>query len=178
MDYFREHLDPLAKKYPNFKVIAFTVPCWHDSPQEDILAKGFIKFCVGRPWLIIAVHGLNHMTYEAIGDRASQRAMFGNGQRILAALKKQGVKTLNAFKPPFYRWNYDSLDLASETGYRFYFTQDGIHDLKTFRFYGRGNIMLFDSHTNPDQKVNMLDRIDLKPFDYALEHMHELEMMI
>lgn len=171
MEYFKKHVDPIAKKYPNFRIIAFTVPRWHNKSKNDLIKnKKFIEFCKEREsFLRIAMHGFSHLSYESKDNELT----FKKARKYYEHLKKQGVHVINGYKPPFYAWNSSSLFNAKKYGFKFFFTQDGLLDLDTYGFAHRRVLNLVDSHTNPDKNVNKKDRIDLKPFKF-IDQIHEL----
>ncbi len=183
MDFFHEHVDVLHDVYPNFKIYAFTTPrwaFWPDTATEEendvLLRKDFIKFCVDRKdWLILAAHGLTHKEVFT-GDAKTMLPIFQKSKEYLDALAKEGCSTINAFKPPFYKYNHAAIQCANEAGFGLFFTNEGIIDLQTMEFIPRVTIGLLDSHTNPKPDVNMMDRIDLHPFDEVLKHLHELRI--
>jgi len=171
MDFFKKHIDPLARKYPNFRIIAFTVPRWHDKKKNDLMKnKKFIEFCRDRKsFLRLAMHGFDHLSYESKDNLLT----FKKSRKYFEFLREEGLSMVDGYKPPFYAWDSSSLFNAKKVGFKFFFTQDGLIDLETRGFVHRKEIGLIDSHVNPNQKVNKRDRIDLKPFKF-LEDIHEL----
>jgi len=176
LDYFIEHIEPLRKQYPNFKIIAFVTPIWHNKKENDILYNSeFIDYLIkNKDWLIIAMHGWFHINNESEFPQSTVTGVMHNSKIYLDQLTKLGIATINAYKPPFYAWNSKSMIVAREEGYKYFFIANGLVDLTTFKFRPRKKLQLLDSHTNPKLDVNLEDRIDLHVFDKKLKELHGL----
>lgn len=167
LDFWKKYLDPVHEKYSNFKVIAFVVPYWHDKKENHVMTNPhFLPWLSMRSdWVTIAAHGLNHLTSECLQSYDQQLEMMKTSKQMLQTMLTED----SMFKPPYYKWNSDSLFAAKEAGFRWFFTQDGILDLHNFIFHSRLVLGLIDSHCNPT--CEMADRIDRVAFDKLLSQM-------
>ena len=158
MQLFKDTWDKLHEKHPHFELIAFTTLRWNDEEKNDIRSNlEFLEFCKKRKdWLIIAMHGFYHKTYEGFYPEEfnfKKQIEFFSDVNL-----KENARILNAYKPPYYRWKLETLEEAQKAGVKFFFTQNGFLDLETFKFFERHLIGLIDSHTNPI--TQMPDRVD------------------
>lgn len=160
MEMFMRTWDELYKRHPNMKLIAFTTLMWHGKEDQAIHKnEDFMEFCNERKeWLILAMHGFHHIKAEGLLTEEYWLPDLANIWRDF----KPECGVLNAYKPPFYKWNLKTLENASKAGIRYFFVQDGFLDLESHQFYDRTSSALIDSHTNP--MTDMPDRID-KIFD-------------
>lgn len=165
MDFFREYWDPLKARHPDLKLIAFTVLDWRHKVSKKKLGttipkkfpKEFIEFCNKRKkWLVLAPHALTHQYAEGTDPKLHDIIRI-----IRNAMEKTECKILSGYKPPFYRFNAQTPFTVKSAGLRFFFTPGGIMDLGSCTYLKRETINLIDSHTNPDLKANLQDRIDL-----------------
>jgi len=172
-----EFWDKLWKKHKNFQLLAFTTANWNFRlPKKSkfrgnnsILREDFIEFCNKRKnWLLIAYHGLTHEVAESTLPLQDQQKSI---KEMLSIFHKFSQKfkgeIVPAYKPPFYRFNSDALNICKDSGIRYFFMQDGILDLQTYNFFRRNDIHLIDSHTNPraqsvkdGKTISAPDRID------------------
>jgi hypothetical protein len=164
LDFFRKYVEPLHKKYPNFKIYCFTTAKWHNLAKNDCLkSKKFMDYCLkNKDWVKIAAHGIKHDGYEGKDKKYSSE--FEECMNFLNKMAEKGCAVINAYKPPYYSWDSDSLFRAKKAGFKLFFIQDGFVDLELYKVIKRNDIKIIDSHTNPDKNVNLQDRIDLEPF--------------
>jgi len=174
MPFFKRHIDPLRKQYPNFKILAFTTPDWNytipkgeeDTDNNILTNEKFQRFCKSRKdWLYLGMHGYHH-TENFTGLKADMQPLFDHARKCLDFMADKGASVVNAFKVPFYHWNESAALCAKQAGFRWFYITNGVIDLDTFRFYSRAELGLVDSHTNPKKDVNLVDRIDLQPFRF------------
>ena len=174
MQFFKRYIDPIHKQYQNFKLLAFTTPDWkyttpkgEEETDNNILTnEKFMRFCTKRKdWLYLGMHGYNH-TENFKGFKKDMQPMFDHARKCLDFMADKGASVVNAFKPPFYHWDANAAECARQAGFRWFYITNGVIDLHTFRFYSRSELGLVDSHTNPKKDVNLVDRIDLKPFGF------------
>lgn len=171
-----EYWDKLKKKHKNFKLLAFTTADWQftrinrEFKNNLISNKEFIDFCNERSeWLSIAYHGLHHTVTMSQVNFETQELIIN---KMLGIFKKFQNKFeghfMNAYKPPFYKWNTNTLLICMAAGIDHIFTQNGILTPAIYQFQSRESINLIDSHTNPE--CPMPDRIDLvyEQFDKLL----------
>jgi len=177
LDYFRKWIEPVRKEIPDFKLIAFIVFDYHrrQGPLEE-WTDYIIK---NKDWLYIASHGYYHEEPEAFNFNLMKKC-----RDFLIELKKHGASIVDAYKPPFYKFNYLSVETASKLGYRWFFMPDGILSLKDFRFYPRNAIGLVDSHANPESNlfangktIPAPDRLEFSPFKF-LKNMCDFKWLI
>lgn len=167
-----EYWDKLKKKHNDFKLLAFTTADWQftrinrDFKNNLITNKEFIDFCNERSdWLSIAYHGFQHTISMASQSFETQEVIIDKMLTIFKKFKKKFEGNfVNAYKPPFYRWNTDTLQICMDREIDYLFIQSGILTPKVYLFQSRQGIGLIDSHTNPE--CPMPDRIDLVYEDF------------
>lgn len=161
--------DDLKKEFPQLQLIAFTTYRWKFIKEDPhtILHPGFIKeLNLRKDWLTLAIHGRDH-------TRPSEGLMPYNTQLenlkelckiFYEDLPDEGFQgqILNAYKPPFYKFNTSSLYAARDAGLDYYFTPGGIQLLKHGIFLRRQDLNLIDTHTNTieERSKYIPDRID------------------
>ena len=161
-----EYWDRLKAKHPDLQLLAFTTANWNffrnrERKIRTVFCDDFIDFCNERKdWLTLAYHGYDHSVSMSSLDIEAQTKILEKMLKLFNKFKKKFKgKILNAYKPPFYKWNMNTLYACENLGIDHFFMQDGILTLKFFHFQPRNAIGLIDSHTNPD--TPMPDRIDL-----------------
>jgi len=162
-----EYWDKLKEKHKDFKLLAFTTADWKFTrtnrkfKNNSIANREFIDFCNERKdWLSIAYHGLHHTIAMSQVDFNTQVTIIKKMLRIFGKFEKKFEgQIINAYKPPFYRWNINTLLICMDRGIDYLFIQSGILTPKVYLFQPRATIGLIDSHTNPE--CPMPDRIDL-----------------
>ena len=162
-----EYWDRLKEDHPDLQLLAFTTANWNFFRKRErkanrtILRDDFIDFCNERKdWLTLAYHGFDHLVPMNSLDWKGQMSVLEEMLKIFNDFEKKFKgKILNAYKPPFYKWNMNTLYACENLGIDYFFMQDGILTLKLFHFLPRNSIGLIDSHTNPE--CPMPDRIDL-----------------
>lgn len=152
--FFNDHWDDLHERHPDMKLIAFTTANWHG--QKKVSGRKFVRFCEKRKdWLILAFHGLEHRIYEGREPKNTQQHTI---REMIDIFRKSGLELIPAYKPPFYAFNTDCLEVVAENKIKKIFLPRGILDLETRVFIERDEVGLIDSHVNP--KTSMADRID------------------
>ena len=180
-----EYWDQLKEKHPDLQLLAFTTADWkffrnriyHD--PTSILDREFINFCNERKkWLTLGYHGLDHTKTMNSLSWEKQMETLEKMMVIFRKFKKKFKgKVLNAYKPPFYKWNMNTLYACENLGIDHFFMQTGILTMKLFYFQPRASIGLIDSHTNPE--CPMPDRIDLiyEKLDEILSNQNVLKLL-
>lgn len=150
------HWDKLKQAFPQLKVTVFVVPEWDGISSYNIgNSKEFIDWYNNRhEWVEICWHGFNHAANDCTRSREEMKK---DMDKYFTVMSKFMPKNWG-FKPPFYKFNSDMIDLAFEYGAKYFVTCSGI-------IYGPGKEIkpiVIETHTNSITNVN--DRID-KAFD-------------
>ena len=161
-----KYWEELKKVHPNLRITAFVVPRHDNKDEYDCSKSKEFKqwFEKNKDWVEVAVHGFDHSKFECLLSYDEQLERFKKALEIMKPFlpKKWG------FKPPYYRYNSDTLEIILDTLKAAYFvTPRRI-------YYGRGKSFklnnLIETHTNNYTKMG--DRIDkvvndlkkIKPF--------------
>ena len=157
MGLFEKTWDLLHNEFPGMRLLAFTTWNYQNEGEVD-KDKDFRKFCdVRASWLELAMHGYVHLQPE--GLLIDGYPLDALKKRWENYAKRSECKIHLDYKPPYYKWNIRTLEVARDAGIKFFYVQDGILNLTTFEFYPRAVNKLIDTHTN--LTTAMKDRIDV-----------------
>ena len=123
--------------------------------------------------------------YHEVAEGLEQHELMIELRNWLNNLKVAGCSVIDAYKPPFYRYDYGTLDRAKRLYFKWLFLPSGILNINTDKFYKREGIGLIDSHCNPESKLLLADgkeildpnRLELKPFEEYLKNYCDLSWL-
>jgi hypothetical protein len=109
----------LREHFPKLKVSMFTIPFDPDyelGVQTRIFKEKAVKVLRNNlDWVQIIPHGLTHMDMEFLkADRTSVELSL---QGIDEIFTKDKIKYEKGFKPPFWQWNQDVVDVLNDSGW-------------------------------------------------------------
>lgn len=126
----------LKSHYPNLKVSMFTIPYDYEYEMGQLALnrdKMLETIHENLDWIQIIPHGLMHIPDEFKNcDKHTMRLALKGIDEVLTKDKLPYVK---GFKPPFWLWNQDVIDVLDEKGWWAAIDRNQKDSLRTKRYY-------------------------------------------
>jgi len=126
----------LKEHYPELKVSLFYIPYDYEAEmtQLSLQRKNKLKLLKENlDWIELIPHGLMHIPNEF--EKADRKAMELSLQAIDEAFKKDDLPYVKGFKPPFWLWNQEVVDVLDENGWWGAVDKNNPKMIKTKKYY-------------------------------------------